>query len=292
MRISTKGNLPLFEPDYNPSGWWLMRPSWHRFVRSHVLCGDTGAGKTTLIYHGLHELSDAGIYDPDDLKMLARPKKTHIISRFSLERTAWINAVDSWIDVDGERFSRAFQPGGKKKATEKALERIYDRVNAMVMVVSAQQVLDLQRLDEKPGGGAAKMAEDFVSGFQQRFNELRPTLLKSLKRGGFKWHLVVSQCGDVSKPGKPQDTLIAALHHFAQRTGFRKVCRRAILCDSIPKASLGRGIQVSTLGVGPRGGLVVASSPSATICSAGIAMALILDRLKCTASEHDFIISL
>ena len=292
MRISFKGNLPLFEPDYNPAGWWMMRPAWQRFVRSHVLCGDTGAGKTTLIYHGLHELSDAGIYDQDDLKGFAKPKKTHIISRFSLERHGKINSVDSWIDVDGERFARAFQPGGKKSAKEEALERIYDRVNAMVMVVSAQQVLDLQRLDGKSEGNSSKMAEDFVSGFQQRLNHLRPTLFKSLKRGGFKWHLVVSQCGDVSKPGKPQDALIAALHHFAQRTGFRKVCRRAILCDSIPKASLGRGVKVSALGVGPRGGLTVDGDASTTICSAGVAMALILDRLKCPSCEHGFIISL
>lgn len=291
MRLFPKGNLPLYESDYTPSGWFFMRPAWYRSAQNHILLGDTGVGKTTLMSRGLDELSSMGIYDNDDLKKLPRPRKTLTISRFSLERHGLINTVDSWIDIDGERFTEAFAPGGNYQGKERAFESILDRVNVMVMTLSAQQVLELQRLESIDGSGS-RIAEDFLMGMQQRMNGLFPGFMRKVLRNGFSWQLVITQCGDILRSKKNTEKLNSALVYFADRTGFRKFARRAILCDSIPEEAEALGVRVAKLNLGPRGGLYVGVHPDAGVCSAGVAMGIMLGRVKVSSTQHSFVIQL
>lgn len=289
MRLFPKGKLPLYESDYTPSGWFFMRPAWYRSANNHILLGDTGVGKTTLMSRGLHELASMDIYEEDDLKELPRPRKTLTISRFSLERHGFIDCVDSWIDIDGERFTQAFAPGGNYQGKEKAFESILSRVNVMVMTLSAQQILELQRLDTVDGSGS-RIAEEFLNGMQQRMNHLFPGFMKKILRAGYSWQLVITQCGDVLHNKKNAEELNNALVYFADRTGFRKFARRAILCDSIPESAEALGVRVAKLRLGPRGGLYVGEHPDASVCSAGVAMGIMLGRVKVSSTQHPFVI--
>lgn len=292
LRLFSRYRLPHFEPDFEPAGFWLMRPVWYRIANSHVFCGDTGVGKTTLLYHGLHELAECDIYDRADLECLARPRKTQMISRFSLEQSGVLGRVDSWIDLDGERFTRAFARKGRQIAQERAFEKILDRVNVIVMVLAAQQLLKFARIDRLASAQAGRMADAFVAGFTERLNQLQPNWRRKLKRGGFKWMLVVSQSADVLKPrGKP-DELADSLRLFARRTGFAKVCKRGFLCDSIPSAAKAIKVKIACLGQGPRGGLLVCGDGAPQVCSAGVVLAATLNRLRLTNSDHKFIIPL
>ena len=291
MRFFPKGKLPLYESDYAPSGWFFMRPAWYRSSQNHILLGDTGVGKTTLMSQGLHELASMGVYDKNDLKELPKPRKNLTISRFSLERYGFIDSVDSWIDIDGERFTKAFSAGGSYEGKEKAFESILDRVNVMVMTLSAHQILELHRLDSLDGSGA-RLAEDFLNGLQQRMNYLFPGFMKKILRAGYSWQLVITQCGDIVRSKRNAEKLNEALVFFADRTGFRKFARRAILCDSIPESAELLGLRVAKLSIGPRGGLYVGERPDAPICSAGVAMGIMLGRVKVISGQHPFVIQL
>lgn len=292
LRLPTFGKIPYYEPKFEPWGFWLMRPVWWRQASSHILCGDPRAGKTTFIHAGIHELSSTGLYDPRDLKELPAVRKTKNISRFSLERRSWNPMIDSWIDVDGERFLESFRLDRSEKDRLKAVERIYDRVNSMVILLSAQRLLDIHRHLEGGNKKAAEVAADYIDGIVERKNGLNSSVRQKVKRAGFRWHLLISQCGDTARTQDDRDALTSALRYFADKTGLRSSCRRAIMFDSKHEPLVARGLPVATLATGPRGGLIVEDESKAHLCSAGVAMAIILNRLNCTSSQCSFIQSL
>lgn len=269
-----------------------MRPVWWRQTCSHVLCGDPRAGKTTFIHSGIHELAETGVYDPADLKELPAVRKTKEVSRFSIERNGWNPMIDSWIDVDGERFLESFRLNNSENERLKTLERIYNRVNSMIVFLPAQRLLDIHRHLYGTNKQARESAADYIDGIVGRKNRLKPSTGRKIKRVGFRWHLLVSQCGDVTKTKREREALADALQHFADKTGLRSSCRRAIMLDSVPKPLISRGLLVATLKAGPRGRLTVGDAAEAPLCSAGVAMAIILGRLKCDSSQHGFIKSL
>lgn len=291
-RLPTLGKLPDYEPDFEPIGFWLMRPVWWRATCSHVLCGDPSAGKTTFVHSGLHELASMGMYEFDHLKKFPAVRKTKKVSRFSLERNGPLPMVDSWIDADGESFLKCFGLSDSAEQNHRALDKIYDRVNSMILLLPAQRLLDLHRHIDGRNAAAAEVAADYIDGIVKRHRALRPHVGRKFKRKGFRWHLIVSQCGDVALTPRGFDALSKALRHFAERTGLRSSCRQAILMDSIPDPLIKRRIPVATLERGQRGGLTVKGGGKAIICSAGVAMGIVLNRVRCTQAEHSFIHSL
>lgn len=291
-RLPTFGKLPDFDPDFNPRGFLMMRPVAYRTVSSHVLCGDPRSGKTTFINEGLHELAAHGLYDPEDLRKFPTVRKTRRISRFALERYGVFPEVDSWIDVDGESFLNSFGLDGPSQQHSRALEKIYHRVNSMVMLLPAQRLLDLHHQLEGCNAAAAEAAADYIDGIVKRHRALRPHLGRKAKRIGFKWFLIVSQCGDVVGPRHWHSQLTKAVQHFADKTGTKASHRRAILMDSVPAPLKRRKISVATVALGPRGGLRVAGGNNTLICSAGVAMGIVLNRIRCTSKTHRFIQSL
>lgn len=161
----------------------------------------------------------------------------------------------------------------------------------MVLVISGQEMLNLHQRETALGFDGSAVALNFFQGLQQRLNALDSHTGRKIVRGGFKWHLVVSQCGMLLKRDKNREALKLAIDHFFARSGIGKVCRTALLCDSDPEACKAGRIATAKVSVGPRGGLSVDRPPSAQVCSAGVAMGIILGRIRIRGSEQPFVVS-
>ncbi|MBX3739976.1 MAG: hypothetical protein KF712_03215 [Akkermansiaceae bacterium] len=294
-------SLPKYEPDFRPSWLWTSRggrtivatgkmlfPFWPT-ASNHIVCGNTRVGKSTLIYEGLTELAGAGIYNPGDLLQLSKPLKTENPSRFTLEREGLIENVDSWIDIKGEDFTESFSPGPQAEKRNPLFEAFLKQVNSIVMIVSAQQLIDVYRRRDKPTKGDSNL----ISGFVQRINNLHPTAVRSFTRKGYRWYLVVNQCADVLGNGtNKHGELVKAIRHFSDRTGFHTVTRTAILCDCKPADAASSGIKLARILVGPRGGIYLTRGGKPKVCSAGVILGIILGRIRFRANDQQFIIPL
>ena len=304
MRILPKGTLgvltgrrlPEHDPQFRPPGILgrtltkIGKVTCWPTAKSHILCGATGAGKSTMIYQGLHELSEAGVYAKNDVSHLGLPiENTEDPSRFTIEREGLLEGIDSWIDIKGEDFSQAFALGGKAAQVQPELEAFLKQVNVIVMVMPAQALLDIYRRRESPNAQDVKL----IQGFTQRINDLHPSVLKIIKRVGFRWYFIVNQCAHV-KLAKDENykKLISAIRHFSDKTGFKKACKYAILCDSKPDVASELGNKISVLDPGGKRRLNVTLQGEAEICSAGVALGIILGRLRPKVDEHKFIIAL
>lgn len=282
--------LPRYDRNFEPWGHWLMRPVWWRGVKNHVIIGDPAAGKTTLLYHGLRELAECSFYLQDDLKKLTPVRKTKKPFRLSLRQTSFGRKVNSWIDVDGESFLKSFkldkndEDGSKNK---EALSKIYARVNSMVVILPAQQLLDIDR--HRKSASKRETAFNYTDNFQERIHAFRPTLRRQIWRTGFQWHFLVSQSGGLSAADLAK--LHDAVTYFAQTTGLDNICKHAILVDSKTEPLIKRGQLVAELEALARGKYYTTDN-GAPICSAGVAMAEILNLSCCDEYESEFLFPL
>ena len=292
MRLIPKGNLPRYEHEYSPTGWIFNRPVWYKFTNYYLFLGETGVGKTTMLYEGLHELASCQAYQKNDLDILSKPTQTTTISRFSLERQSLINMVDSWIDIDGTRFTEAFSVGGVYKGQEKNFESILKTVNVMIMTVSAHQILWLKSLDDDGNGSGTIIAQAYIHGLHNRMNQLFPSFGKKIMRAGFTWRLVVTQCADVLRNENGYQQLSDALKHFTDKTGFKRFTKQAILCESKPDQAEAMEVAVAKVLNDPKNGLRIDSNENIKACSAGIALGIIIGKIDASSQHHAFIVDI
>jgi hypothetical protein len=291
MRLIPKGNLPRYEHQYSPSGWIFKRPVWYKFTNYYLFLGETGVGKTTMLYEGLHELASCQAYQKNDLDILSKPTQTTSISRFSLERRSLINMVDAWIDIDGTRFTEAFSVGGSYQGQEKNFESILKTVNVMIMTVSAHQILWLKSLNDDDGSGT-KIAQDYIHGLNERLTQLFPSFGKKIMRAGFTWRLVVTQCGDVCRNENGYNELCEALKDFTRKTGFNRSTKTAILCESKPEQAEALEVGVAKVLNDPKNGLRIDSDEGIKTCSAGIALGIIIGKIDASSQHNAFIVDI
>lgn len=286
--------LPLYDRDFKPWGHWLMRPIWWRGVKSHVIIGDPAAGKTTLLYHGLRELAECSFYLQDDLKKLTPVRKTTKPFRLSLRQTSFGKKVNSWIDVDGESFLKSFNLDKNDEdgsRNENALSKIYTRVNSMVFILPAQQLLDIHRHSKSASSNkkAYETSLNYTDNFQDKIRTLRPTLKRQFRPTGIQWHFLVSQSGGLT-PAKTKK-LYDAVTYFAQKTGLDDVCEHAIMLDSVTEPLTKRKLLVAELEALEKRKYYTTDN-GAPICSAGVAMAEILNLSCCDEYESEFLFPL
>ncbi|MBK1829589.1 hypothetical protein JIN77_02540 [Verrucomicrobiaceae bacterium R5-34] len=282
--------LPRLDRPFKP-GYWI-KPNLLLPGKSFVLCGERSEGKSTLLDSGLTELAKIGYYREEDVDEFDGEFATNTtaISRFSLQRNNRLKPADSWIDCDGLQFSKVFIDRDTSRDDYKNLSKIYSKVDAMVLVVSVQRLVDLHTHFKSQNDGIRKGSSDVIDRYRESIEHLTPTFCSKLwsissfqlSKIFFKWHFVVTQVGDFTQCRDDWKELKDAVNFFSKKTGLRKLCSHAYLCDSKhkPLESMGVAVAKPAWASETSYDLKLQGPRNAMICTAGAALSTILGETK------------
>ena len=267
--------------------------------RRHIICGEAQVGKTTLRYHGLHELAQLGVYDPAHVKILPRVAKTKLPNRFEISRNQTgvrgiAPLIDRWCDIDGEDQAKLLDqlrnpndqlpiPNTKAKALD-VFSNLLDRSDSFTLVVPARLILEAWKQEQ-----ARQELGEFPPRIRQFIQDHMPRKNRSLK-GNFQRTLVISQSARVL-PSNPQGSeLREGVDWFAGYTGLNNLIKYAFVVDSISKEAEQFNVvpaRLTTDGSRKRFGIDKLSAP---VCSAGVVLAWLLKRLDSSALESSSVL--
>lgn len=259
------------ERNFSPREW--RRPSYLKFVNNFIGFGDSGVGKTTLFYHGLHELAEAGVYRREDLNRLADPGSTQNFTRFSIERRKlgfW--DIDSWIDGEGEKYQqlcRELNAGAGDSAKKKKSDEL-DHTRKAVEKCSANMTLVIPASSFMGGSRILKSEIDAIGGVVDHV--LRPT---GLLRRQKKCTLLISQATDSLSPGgkKLPEEFTKNIRTLFKKTDLGHYCKHALVVDSLADD------RFDVCRLRADGRRLALREESSRMCSAGTAMAWIMGLL-------------
>lgn len=287
-------SLPDYIRDFKPN--YYLKPVWYLPTTNRLVCGEHSAGKTTFLEMGMTELEKMGIYFDGSVKYFsgAFNEQTDSISRFALQQNTKLKSVDSWIDCDGNAFADAFFTNNNHQTATKNLKRVLEEVDEMILTVSAQRLLDIWRMKNSSSQDEKKLSNVIIAyyseglklfgGFQMK---TRKSLIPFRIRLWSNWHFIVTQCGDIADSEADWEELLEAVDDFTLRTNLKQICSKTLFCDSKTEPLEIMQIPFSTLGKDVSGTLIVDGCQVSKLCSAGVAMASVLGKIK--LSNESFI---
>lgn len=275
--LMSKPALPSYTPDFEKNSP-LLREDWHTAENSFLVCGEASVGKTTFLEQGMRELAKLKIYEESDLTTFKKgwSIRTLDITRFRLRRLIWGKPIDSWFDIDGRKFGEALIPRNEIPPNP-TLDFLLKKVDALVLVATAQQLLACAQAWESSD---KSLVNDWLKKYKKGFERHRSGWFKKRFSRMANGYLLITQAGDVALGEEfgSQECLKEDLLHFVRHTGLDRFLKFALVVDSFPKPLSDCGIPVAEACSEKKH--IRPTDPAAPICSAGLAMAVILKKTQ------------
>jgi len=285
--------LTIDEQAYVPDicGDEKLRPCWLSFCSNRVICGDPQSGKSSLLFHGLNELARNSLYDVAKVRQLPEPiAQTPDPYKFSVRQKRITRLVDTWVDLDGEAFSAYLQPDNTKlenaetpdneqsvRTKERAIKnsKLIQQANSLLLVISAYQIISIYEDSVNKTGLFTKYNRSVI---KTLYADNKTGIWKSIRNFGFEWNVVITQCQNYIDDEESYDELVTAVRDVADLTSFGSATTKAIFTEAFPLDPDISGLTVAQLAQRKNGDLVSDLNDS-LMCSPGVALALVLNKL-------------
>jgi hypothetical protein len=258
--------------------------------RRHFICGEAQVGKTTLRFHGLHELAQLGAYDSAHLKKLPRVARTKLPNRFEISRNqsgvlGITPVIDRWCDIDGDVLAKILDQLRDPNAKDPdVFSKLLKRSDSFALVVPARLILEAWKQEQ-----AKQELGEFPPRIRQFIQDHMPRKNRGLK-GKFPKTLVISQSARVVANDRQRSALREGVGWFAGYTGLNNLIKYAFVVDSISEEAKQFKVVPARLTKARKGKCFGIDNADAPVCSAGVVLAWLLKRLDSSALESSFVL--